>query len=366
MEKISVALGDRAYDVLVGDGLLRRAGGLVRPFLARPWTAIVTDSAVARLHLAPLQAALKAEGIDSAAVVLEPGEGNKSFTGLESLIDRLLTLKVERGDVVIALGGGVIGDLAGFAAAVLRRGIDFIQVPTTLLAQVDSAVGGKTAINTRHGKNLVGSFHQPRLVVADVGVLETLPKRELLAGYAEVVKYALICDADFFAWLEANGAALIAGDRAKRIHAVTASCRHKARIVAADERESGERALLNLGHTFGHALEAQVAYDDRLRHGEGVAIGLVLAFALSAKLGLCPPGDAERVRRHLAAVGLPTNVGAIGSDWRPAALIRHMEQDKKVKQGRMTFVLARGIGQAYLSRDVAEADVIGLLEREIA
>jgi 3-dehydroquinate synthase len=278
------------------------------------------------------------------------------------LCERLLELKVERSSTLIALGGGVIGDVTGFAAAVLLRGIDCVQIPTTLLAQVDSSVGGKTGINTRRGKNLVGSFHQPRLVLADTGVLSTLPRRQLLAGYAEIVKYGLIGDPDFFAWLEGHGSAVIDGDPAARRHAVKASCAAKAAIVAADERERGTRALLNLGHTFAHALEAEVGYGDELLHGEAVSIGIVMAFELSARLNLCPWEDAARARRHLAAMGLPTGLDTEnGRFWNTTNLVEHMSRDKKVKGGRISFVLARGIGQAFLSDDVAAAEVEALL-----
>jgi 3-dehydroquinate synthase len=276
-------------------------------------------------------------------------------------------MNLERSSLLVAFGGGVIGDLAGFAASILLRGLDFIQIPTSLLAQVDSSVGGKTGINTPHGKNLVGSFHQPRLVLADTGVLRTLPKRELLAGYAEVVKYGLIDDPDFFQWLEDHGLAIVEGDPAARRHAILTSCAAKAAIVAEDERESGRRALLNLGHTFGHALEAELGYDQRLLHGEAVAIGLVLAFELSTALGLCPAADTAAVRRHLAAVGLPTDLEAVpGVVWSVEALIEHMRRDKKVRDGRVSFVLVRGIGKAFMAGDIALDDVAALLTDQLA
>jgi len=317
---------------------------------------------VARLHLAIIERALQDAGLAFDAVVVPPGERSKSFHHLEALIERLVELKVARDSTLIALGGGVVGDLAGFAAAILLRGIDFIQVPTTLLAQVDSAVGGKTGIDTRYGKNLVGSFHQPRLVLADTGVLSTLPRRQLLAGYAEVAKYGLIGDPAFFAWLEGHGTGVIDGDAAARRHAVLTSCAAKAAIVAADEREAGGRALLNFGHTFAHALEAETGYSDELLHGEAVAIGMVMAFELSARLGHCPWEDAARVRRHLAAIGLPTSLDADGGRvWNAAAVIEHMGRDKKVKGGRLTFVLTRGIGQAFLCDDVDLTEVEALL-----
>jgi 3-dehydroquinate synthase len=322
---------------------------------------------VAAHHLAPLRESLDEAGIASAVVEIAPGEGSKEFDGFEAVANAILDIAPERGSVLIALGGGVVGDLAGFAASVILRGIDFIQIPTTLLAQVDSSVGGKTGINTRHGKNLIGSFHQPRLVLADTAALDTLPRRELLAGYAEIVKYGLLGDAAFFAWLEANGGAVIAGDQAARRRAVTTSCQAKAGIVAGDERETGSRALLNLGHTFAHALEADTGFGARLLHGEAVAIGIVLAFDLSVRLGLCPAADAARVRRHFAAVGLPTGLDAVaGHGWSSGGLLSHMRQDKKVRDGRITFILARRIGDAFIARDVALSDVEALLESAIA
>ncbi|MBW7835188.1 MAG: 3-dehydroquinate synthase [Sphingomonadales bacterium] len=353
-EIVRVGLGARGYDIIVGPGILKDAGRYVAPLLTQRRTVIVSDETVARLHLDVLIAGLRREGIAAETVTVPPGEGSKSFAGLETLIDRLLSLAVERGDVIMALGGGVIGDLTGFAASILRRGVDFIQVPTTLLAQVDSSVGGKTGINTRHGKNLVGAFHQPRLVLADIDALTTLPARELRAGYAEVVKYGLLGDAVFFNWLEAHGQKVLALEPAAVMRAVVASCRMKADIVAEDEREAGRRALLNLGHTFGHALEAELGFSDRLLHGEAVAAGMVLAFELSVRLGLCPASDATRVRQHLQAAALPVTASDIGAPLGVDALRRHMDQDKKVAGGRLTFVLAHGIGRAFLSRDVPE------------
>ena len=364
---VRVDLGPRSYDILVGDGVLAEAGALLAPLLPRRRAVVVTDETVADLHLEALAGALGQHDIGCEAVALPPGEQAKSFAELERLSARLLELEVARDDIVVALGGGVVGDLAGFAAAVLRRGVGFVQIPTTLLAQVDSSVGGKTGINTAHGKNLIGAFHQPRMVLADVGVLATLPARERLAGYAEVAKYGLLGDADFFHWLEGHGTHVAEGDVEALTRAVVTSCEMKAHIVAADERESGDRALLNLGHTFGHALEAEVGYDDRLRHGEAVAIGMVLAFELSARLELCPADDAARVRRHLAAVGLPTSPGEIGNGYfEVEALLRHMRQDKKVRDGQLTFVLVRGIGDAFVSRDVATDDVAAVLQNELA
>jgi 3-dehydroquinate synthase len=364
--RLTVDLGARSYDILVGGGLIPRAGALIAPLLKERRVAIVTDATVGGLYLDELMRSLDTGGIRHDAVVLPPGEATKDFHHLEELCDRLLGLRVERGTMILALGGGVIGDLAGFAASILLRGLDFIQIPTTLLAQVDSSVGGKTGINTPQGKNLVGSFHQPRLVLADTDALDSLPRRELLAGYAEVVKYGLIGDPAFFAWLEGHGSDVIEGDPAARRHAVLTSCAAKAAIVAADERETGRRALLNLGHTFGHALEAECGYSGELLHGEAVAIGMVMAFELSARLGLCPSEDAARVARHLAAVGLPTSPAAIGRGFDAARLVHHMHQDKKVKDGRLTFVLARGIGRAFLSREVEPAEVEGLLARALA
>jgi 3-dehydroquinate synthase len=367
-DRLAVALGARSYDILIGDRLLEQAGSHIAPLLGgdrRP--VVVSDAHVAALHLPRLAAGLAAAGLEHRPVILPPGEGTKDFAHLARLVDAVLEGGAERGTLLVALGGGVIGDLTGFAASILLRGLDFVQVPTTLLAQVDSSVGGKTGINTAQGKNLVGSFHQPRLVLADLAALDTLPRRELLAGYAEIAKYGLLGDAPFFAWLEAHAASLLDGDRDLRREAVRRSCAAKAAIVAADEREGGSRALLNLGHTFGHALEAELGYDDRLLHGEAVAIGMVMAFDLSARLGHCPAEDAARVRRHLAAVGLPVRPPVLqGLAWDAQRLIRHMGRDKKVAAGRITFVLASGIGRAFLSRAVPEADLAASLGQAIA
>ncbi|MGZ3216952.1 3-dehydroquinate synthase [Paracoccus sp. T5] len=360
---VHVPLGDRAYDVRIGSGLLADAGNQIAPLLARPRVAIVTDATVAGLHLEPLRAALTAAGIASQALVLPSGEGTKSWPHLQSCVEWLLEQKVERRDVVVALGGGVIGDLVGFAAAILRRGVRFVQLPTTLLAQVDSSVGGKTGINSGHGKNLVGAFHQPSLVLADIDVLDTLSPRDFLAGYGEVAKYGLLGDAEFFAWLEENGPRL-RDDKALRQNAVAHSVAMKAGIVTRDETEQGERALLNLGHTFGHALEAATGYSDRLLHGEGVAIGCALAFDLSARMGLCAQEAPSRVLAHLRQMGLPARLseitGALPDD---TALIALMGQDKKVVDGQLRFVLARGIGEAFVS-DAATADVLKTVLRE--
>ncbi len=366
---IDVPLGERSYQIRVGGGLLAEAGRHVAPLLAgqgeRRSVIVVTDRNVAGHYLARVAASFDAAGIAHRAVVLDPGEHAKDFAHLESLIGDLLDHGIERASMLVALGGGVVGDLTGFAAAIALRGIDFVQMPTTLLAQVDSSVGGKTGINTRHGKNLVGAFYQPRLVLADVGALDTLPKRELQAGYAEVVKYGVIRDAGFFGWLEdGNGAALIAGDVAARTEAVAVSCQAKADVVSADEREQGERALLNLGHTFGHAMEAETGFSDRLLHGEAVAIGMVLALELSERIGLCPQGRAARLARHLESVGM--RASPAGFDFDPDRLLVHMRHDKKVRGGRLTFILARDIGKGIVSRDVDEADVRALLARRVA
>ncbi|MEO1775213.1 MAG: 3-dehydroquinate synthase [Pseudomonadota bacterium] len=365
--RVPVGLGARSYDILIGDGLLAQAGGLIGPLLPRPFTAIVTDATVAQHHLAPLKAALAAEGIAAEAVIVPPGEGSKSMTELAAVIDGLLALKIERDDLIIALGGGVVGDLAGFAAAILRRGVGFVQVPTSLLAQVDSSVGGKTGVNAAAGKNLIGAFHQPRLVLADIATLDTLDGRQFLAGYAEVAKYGLLGDAAFFDWLEARGPVLRDGDRAARIAAVERSCRAKAGIVERDEHEHGERALLNLGHTFGHALEAATGYSDRLLHGEGVAIGCCLAFAASARLGLCAQEVPSRVAAHLSAMGLPTRLTDVLGPLPDAdGLVALMGQDKKVKQGRLTFILARAIGETFVTREADTAVIRTLLAEELA
>ncbi len=359
---VKVALGSRAYDIHVGRGLLARAGDLFAPVLKQRRGFIVTDATVAALYLEPLTANLKASGIRTDHVIVPAGEATKSFAHLEKALDAMLAAKCERHTMIVALGGGVIGDLAGFAASILLRGVDFIQIPTTLLSQVDSSVGGKTGINTIAGKNLVGSFHQPRLVLADTDVLATLPRRELLAGYAEVAKYGLLGDAAFWSWLEKNANIALGGD--DQAHdtlrqAIVTSCEAKARIVAADEKESSERALLNLGHTFGHAFEAEMGYGGELLHGEAVAMGMVMAFDISARLGLCPPTDVDRIRAHLKAIGLPVDPPRQGPHGTitAARLMEHMTQDKKMKDGALTFVLARGIGSAFLTNEVPAAKV---------
>jgi 3-dehydroquinate synthase len=368
---IRVELAGRSYDIAIGPNLIDQAGALSRPLLATPKVTIVSDETVAPLYGARLAASFERAGVKASTVTVPAGEGSKEFAAFGRLMNELLDQRPDRKTTLVALGGGVVGDLTGFAASVLLRGVDFIQVPTTLLAQVDSSVGGKTGINTRHGKNLVGAFYQPRLVLADTDVLDTLPHRELLAGYAEVAKYGLIDDPDFFAWCEANGAAVLSGDAAKRTYAIEQSCLAKARIVAADERETTDlRALLNLGHTFGHALEAETGFGSDLLHGESVGTGMAMAFDLSVRLGLCPAADAERVRRHLGAVGLPIRLRAIGGDnrrsWDAMRLVEHMRGDKKAEGGRLTFVLVRGIGRAFVSRDVDETTLHGLLDDAIA
>ncbi|MDO5605006.1 MAG: 3-dehydroquinate synthase [Paracoccus sp. (in: a-proteobacteria)] len=358
---VHVPLGARAYDVMIGPGLLARAGDLIAPHLARPRAAIVTDTHVAPRHLAALETALRAAGITPVSLVLPAGEATKSWPHLTDCVEWLLESRVERRDIVIALGGGVIGDLVGFAASVLRRGVRFIQIPTTLLAQVDSSVGGKTGINSGHGKNLIGAFHQPALVLADTAVLATLPDRDFRAGYGEVMKYGLLGDAAFFGWLEEN-APHLRQDMDALVHAVAHSVAMKAGIVSRDETEQGERALLNLGHTFGHALESATGYSDRLLHGEGVAIGCALAFELSARMGLCAQEDPSRVGVHLAQMGMPARLSDIaGGLPDDEALIALMGQDKKVMDGRLHFVLARGIGQAFVSEGVAGADLAATL-----
>lgn len=361
--RIPVALAERSYEVLIAPGALDAAHQHLARFLPRGRAIIVTDERVAETQLPRLATALTGGGIALDTIVLPAGEATKSWDQLANLCEALLERGIERGDHVIALGGGVIGDLTGFAAAIVKRGCGFVQVPTTLLAQVDSSVGGKTAINAAAGKNLIGAFHQPAFVLIDPDTLATLDRRQLAAGYAEVVKYGLIDDAGFFAWCETNGAAVIDGDRAAQARAIAHSVTAKAAIVADDEREtSGRRALLNLGHTFGHALEAEAGFSDRLLHGEAVAAGMALAFAFSARRGLCPPEDAQRVAAHLRAVGLPDGLAAAGIAASGAALAAHMEHDKKASGGRVPFLLARGIGQTFLARDVDLAEVAVFLD----
>ena len=362
---VNVALGARSYDIVIGRGVLASLGKRIAALRPGARVVIVSDETVARHYLPATQAALG--GIGAAApVIVPPGESSKSFPVFERVCEALIEARIERGDLVLALGGGVVGDLAGFAAAVVRRGLDYVQVPTTLLAQVDSSVGGKTAIDSHHGKNLLGAFHQPVLVVADTALLDTLPAREFRAGYAEVAKYGLIGDAAFFAWLETNWREIFAGGPARE-HAVAVSCRAKALTVARDERETGERALLNLGHTFGHAFEAAAGFSDRLLHGEAIALGMVCAFDFSARRGLAPAADAERVRHHLAAVGLPTHIRDVPAVTTNAdALMELIAQDKKVKRGKLTFILSRGIGQAFIANDVDAGEVRDFLQQTLS
>jgi 3-dehydroquinate synthase len=362
---LRVALAERSYDILIGHGLLQEAGSLIKPHLKRDFVAIVTDTNVAKNHLATLETALNSSGIETRVLVVPAGEASKSYRQLAELCDGLLSAGVERRDHVIALGGGVIGDLAGFAASILRRGVNFIQIPTSLLAQVDSSVGGKTGINSKLGKNLIGAFHQPVLVLADRDVLNTLPQRELAAGYAEVAKYGLLGDKSFFAWLDQHVDRVMAREADAITHAVEASCSAKAKIVAEDETETGVRALLNLGHTFGHALEAATGYSSRLLHGESVAIGMVQAFRFSGQLGHCAKGTADQVARHLARAGLPTHVTEIEGKLPPAEdMLKLMYQDKKAVGGKLTFILARGIGEAFIAKSVDESLVLRFLEED--
>ena len=364
MKTVTVSLGDRSYPIHIEAGLLPRAAEYLAPLSRGRRMAIVTDENV-RPHLAVLRASLEAAGVASEAIILPPGEKTKSWAMLSQVCDRLLELGVERADHVIALGGGVIGDLVGFACSIVKRGCRFVKIPTTLLSQVDSSVGGKTAINTSAGKNLIGAFHQPAMVLIDPDVLDTLPARQVRAGYAEVVKYGLIDDFSFFEWCEANAPALLAGDADARVYAIAHSVAAKARIVAADEHETnGIRALLNLGHTFGHALEAEAGFSDRLLHGEGVAAGCALAFRYSVRKGFCERQDAERVAAHLRAIGLPDGLAAAGIDAASATLVEHMKHDKKMAAGTLPFLLARGIGQTYLDKTVDLADVAAFLDAE--
>src|SRR5215472_8577709 len=351
-ERLRVELADRSYDIVVGPGLIARAGREMLPLMRRRHAVVVSDEIVARHYLAALRDGLSEAEIIHQAVVLPPGEETKDLTHFGRLAEDILAIGIERGSMLVALGGGVVGDVTGFAAATLLRGIGFVQIPTTLLAQVDSSVGGKTGINTRMGKNLIGAFYQPRLVLADTSVLATLPRRELLAGYAEIVKYGLIRDAEFFAWLEAEAGALCDLQPAALRQAVMTSCAMKAEIVAADEREEGDRALLNFGHTFGHALETETGFSSRLLHGEAVGLGMVLAFDFAARLGLATVEESGRVRRHLDAMGLPTAFSAIGLAGISAdSLLAHMGRDKKVRDGRITLIMPRRIGEVFVMKD---------------
>jgi 3-dehydroquinate synthase len=367
---VDVALGERAYDIVIGRDVLATLGARIAGLRPGVRTAIVTDRTVAKHWLEPTEASLAAAGIPSSRIIVEEGEISKTYAGLEKVSEALIAAKIERNDLVVALGGGVVGDLAGFAAAILRRGVDFVQVPTSLLAQVDSSVGGKTGINSPQGKNLLGAFHQPVLVIADTAVLDTLSPRQFRAGYAEVAKYGVLGDETFFTWLETNYADIFKGGSARE-HAVATSCRAKAGVVSRDERETGERALLNLGHTFGHALEAATGFSDRLFHGEGVSIGMVLAAEFSAKLGMIGAADAARVERHLAEAGLPTHLQDIAGFAQEGladadGLMALMAQDKKVKRGRLTFILLEAVGRAVIAKDVEPALVRDFLKEKLA
>ena len=363
---VPVALAERAYDIVIGRGVLSSLGARIKALRPGAKVAIVTDETVAQKHLAATQASLTSAGIDSSAIVVPPGEGSKNYATFEKVCEAIIAAKIERSDLIVALGGGVIGDLAGYAAASVRRGLDFVQVPTTLLSQVDSSVGGKTGINSKLGKNLIGAFHQPILVIADTALLDTLSGREFRAGYAEVMKFGLLGDAAFFTWLESNWQDLFAGGPARE-HAIAICCRGKAGVVSRDERENGERALLNLGHTFGHAFEAGAGFSQRLLHGEAVALGSTMAFEFSARKGLSSAADATRVRAHLDAVGLPTQVKQVqGGVPSVDALMDLIGQDKKVKRGKLTLILVRGIGQAVVAGDVDPADVRGFLSERLA
>jgi len=367
---VDVALGERTYDIVIGRNVLPSLGERIAAVRPGARAVIITDRNVARHWLQPTEATLAGAGIAASRIIVEEGEGSKTYAGLEQVSEALIAARIERNDLVIALGGGVVGDLAGFAAAILRRGVDFVQVPTTLLAQVDSSVGGKTGINSPQGKNLIGAFHQPLLVIADTAVLDTLPPRQFRAGYAEVAKYGVLGDEAFFGWLEANHAGVFKGGEARE-YAIATSCRAKAAIVARDERETGERALLNLGHTFGHALETATGFSDRLFHGEGVAIGMVLAAEFSAALGMISQAAAARVERHLAEVGLPTHLQDIAGFAQEGladadALMTLMAQDKKVRRGRLTFILLEAIGRAVIARDVEPARVRAFLQAKLA
>jgi 3-dehydroquinate synthase len=367
---VEVALENRAYDIVIGRGVLASLGERVARLRPGVRTAVVTDRTVAKYWLEPAEASLAAAGIPTSRIVVEEGEISKTYAGLEKVSEALIAAKIERNDLVIALGGGVVGDLAGFAAAILRRGVDFVQVPTSLLAQVDSSVGGKTGINSPQGKNLLGAFHQPVLVVADTAVLDTLSPRQFRAGYAEVAKYGVLGDEAFFTWLENNHSDISRGGAARE-HAIATSCRAKAGVVSRDERETGERALLNLGHTFGHALEAATGFSDRLFHGEGVAIGMTLAAQLSARLGMIGEADAARVERHLIEAGLPTRLQDIAGFAQEGladadALMALMSQDKKVERGKLTFILLEAVGRAVIAKDVEPAPVRDFLKDKLA
>lgn len=363
LTRVPVVLGARSYDVVVGEGALAQAGDLISPFLSRKRVFIAADENAEKHHGEVLHAALSHAGIEGVWVPVPSGEQQKSFSGIEAMLDAFLAKGIERKDFIVAFGGGVVGDLAGFAAAIVKRGVDFIQIPTTLLSQVDSSVGGKTAINASAGKNLVGVFHQPRLVIADIGVLKTLPVRELRAGLAEVVKYGLIDDPEFFQWVEANAARLGSGEPSLLTEAVRRSVAAKAAVVARDEHETGDRALLNLGHTFAHAIEACAGMHGQVLHGEAVGAGMAAAFRFSTKLGLCPGQDSERAVKAIAALGLETDWRKLpGAPYHAAPLLEAMRHDKKNSGGTLTFILAKGIGQSFIDRNVDAAQVEAFLE----
>lgn len=364
-EALKVELGSRSYHIMVGEGLLAKAGGYILPLLKGKNVIIVSDKNVAKFYLHRLTGALEHSNIHARCIIVEAGEATKSLSSFSRLMEDLLEQKPDRNTVLVALGGGVIGDLTGFAASVLLRGVNFVQIPTTLLSQVDSSVGGKTGVNSEFGKNLIGSFHQPILVLADVDSLKTLPKRELLSGYGEIVKYGLINDYPFFTWLENNGNELIAGNKHIQTEAILRSCAAKAAIVAADEKEHNIRALLNFGHTFAHAFEAETGYGEALLHGEAVALGMILAFAASVKLGVCPRADLEQVKKHFCDVGLLTSPLTIRSDWNIDALMEHFTRDKKAMDGKLTFILTRGIGKAYIEHHVDAKIIRETLEEAI-
>jgi 3-dehydroquinate synthase len=365
-EAITVPLGDRSYDIIIGSELLNKAGSLIKSVIRSENVIIVTDTNVAPLYLSKLTSSLKIAGINAEKIILPSGEKTKSISYFEKLTDKILAMKVDRTIALIALGGGVIGDLTGYAAASILRGIDFVQVPTTLLSQVDSSVGGKTGINTRHGKNLIGAFYQPRLVLADIDVLDSLPKREILAGYAEVAKYGLINNKNFFSWLEEFGPKLCAGNKKYRRAAVFMSCKTKAEIITKDETEQNLRALLNLGHTFGHALETETGYSNKLLHGESISIGICLAFELSFLLGLCSKSDTERTRKHFVTIGLPTYLTDIDNiNWDTSKLLDHMQSDKKTENGKINFILTKGIGESFIARNINMKDVNIVIEQAI-
>ena len=367
IETLHVPMGERSYDIFIGDGAISHAGSLIKDILKAPRAIIVTDENIAPSWLEPLKTSLNDAGIKTREIILPPGEHTKSVSHLEQLLDNLLENNIDRKTTLIALGGGVIGDLTGFAAAVVMRGVDFVQVPTTLLSQVDSSVGGKTGIDTRFGKNLIGTFHQPRAVITDTSTLDTLPMRERLCGYAEVIKYGVINDREFYDWLIENGQKVLDGNPAARREAVRRSCANKAEIVAADEREQGLRALLNLGHTFGHALEAQIGFEDKLKHGEAVSIGMMMALELSVRLAMASETDRDSLRDHLKTVGLPVDLkGLAGGNWTADALLDYMRRDKKTQDGKLTFILVRAIGNSFVANDVDHDAVKGVLEGFIA